>query len=150
MNTTRMYAEHLFHGPQFQLVTEVATMSMSGIDATVRATSPGTLLGTAEAASTRWLFDFGLVDTGPQLVLVWSRVMHGKTALPSSFAKVARYGSGPITGAVTVAIRMKPAGHDAGVRYDMQFIDDKGRVRMEFIDAESTMSAALNRLAGNS
>jgi hypothetical protein len=83
-------------------------------------------------------------------VLVWSRVMHGKTALPSSFAKVARYGSGPITGAVKVAIRMKPAGHDAGVRYDMQFIDDKGRVRMEFIDAESTMSAALNRLAGNS
>ncbi|MCX7062682.1 MAG: SDR family NAD(P)-dependent oxidoreductase [Gammaproteobacteria bacterium] len=150
MNTTRMYAEHLFHGPQFQLVTEVATMSMSGIDATVRATSPGGMLGTAEAASTRWLFDFGLVDTGPQLVLVWARVMHGKTALPSSFAKVARYGSGPITGAVKVAIRMKPAGHDAGVRYDMQFIDDKGRVRMEFIDAESTMSAALNRLAGNS
>ncbi|MBA4287091.1 MAG: hypothetical protein C0434_16355 [Xanthomonadaceae bacterium] len=150
MNTTRMYAEHLFHGPQFQLVTEVATMSMTGIDATVVATTPGGMLGTAEAASTRWLFDFGLVDAGPQLVLVWSRVMHGKTALPSSFARVARYGNGPISGAVTVAIRMKPAGHDAGVRYDMQFIDDKGRVRMEFIDAESTMSAALNRLAGNS
>ena len=150
MNTTRMYAEHLFHGPQFQLVTEVASMSMTGIDATVVATSPGSMLGTAEAASTRWLFDFGLVDCGPQLVLVWSRVMHGKTALPSSFGKVVRYGSQPVVGPVTVAIRMKPAAHESGVRYDMQFIDGAGRLRMAFIDAESTMSAALNRLAGNS
>eukprot|EP00611_Tribonema_gayanum_P022476 TRINITY_DN450_c0_g1_i3.p1 TRINITY_DN450_c0_g1~~TRINITY_DN450_c0_g1_i3.p1 ORF type:complete len:2705 (+),score=748.28 TRINITY_DN450_c0_g1_i3:1057-8115(+) len=150
MNAAKMYADHLFHGPQFQLVTEVAAMSMDGIDATVIATSPNSMLGTAEAANARWLFDFGLVDTAPQLALVWARVIHGKTALPSSFGKVARYGNGPVTGALKVAVRIKPAGHEAGVRYDMQFIDSNGRVRLAITDAESTMSAALNRLAGNS
>ena len=149
MDAARMYAEHLFHGPQFQLVTEVATMSMEGIDATVVATSPSGMLG-AGGQGKRWLFDFGLVDCGPQLALVWGRVMHGKTALPSSFAKVARYGSGAVSGPLRIVIRMKPATHDAGVRYDMQFIDASGRVRLAFTDAESTMSAALNRLAGNS
>ncbi len=149
MDTAMMYADHLFHGPQFQLVTEVACMSMEGIDATVIATSPSAMLG-ASGNGARWLFDFGLVDTGPQLALVWGRVMHGKTALPSSFGKVARYGNDPITGKLRIVIRMKPAAHDAGVRYDMQFIDADGRVRLAFSDAESTMSAALNRLAGNS
>ncbi|MDP3295911.1 MAG: SDR family NAD(P)-dependent oxidoreductase, partial [Nevskia sp.] len=149
MDTAMMYADHLFHGPQFQLVTEVACMSMEGIDATVIATSPSAMLG-APGNGARWLFDFGLVDTGPQLALVWGRVMHGKTALPSSFGKVARYGSDPVTGSLRIVIRMKPAAHDAGVRYDMQFIDAGGRVRLAFSDAESTMSAALNRLAGNS
>ncbi|WP_022975553.1 type I polyketide synthase [Nevskia ramosa] len=149
MDTAMMYADHLFHGPQFQLVTEVACMSMEGIDATVIATSPSAMLG-APGDGARWLFDFGLVDTGPQLALVWGRVMHGKTALPSSFGKVARYGNDPVTGKLRIAIRMKPAAHDAGVRYDMQFIDAGGRVRLAFSDAESTMSAALNRLAGNS
>ncbi len=149
MDTTKMYAEHLFHGPQFQLVTEVACMSMEGIDATVVATSPAAMLG-AGGHGRDWLFDFGLVDTGPQLALVWGRVMHGKTALPSSFGKVARYGNGPVSGPLRIVIRMKPAAHDAGVRYDMQFIDASGRVRLKFSDAESTMSAALNRLAGNS
>jgi len=149
MDTVVMYADHLFHGPQFQLVTEVACMSMEGIDATVVATSPSAMLG-ASGNGARWLFDFGLVDTGPQLALVWGRVMHGKTALPSSFGKVARYGNDPVDGKLRIAIRMKPAAHDAGVRYDMQFIDASGRVRLAFSDAESTMSAALNRLAGNS
>jgi len=150
MNAAKMYADHLFHGPQFQLVTEVAAMSSDGIDATVVATSPGSMLASTDAASTRWLFDFGLVDTAPQLALVWARVIHGKTALPSSFGKVARYGNGPVTGKLKVAVRIKPAGHESGVRYDMQFIDSSGRVRLAITDAESTMSAALNRLAGNS
>ena len=41
-------------------------------------------------------------------------------------------------------MRIKPATHDSGVRYDMQFVDGSGRVRLAITDAESTMSAALN------
>ncbi|WP_293372991.1 type I polyketide synthase [Nevskia sp.] len=150
MSAARMYADHLFHGPQFQFVTDIGALSSDGIDATVVASSPASMLGTAEAANTRWLFDFGLIDTAPQLALVWARVMHGKTALPSSFGKVVRYGNGPVAGKLKVSVRIKPAAHEAGVRYDMQFVDDSGRVRLAIFDAESTMSAALNRLAGNS
>jgi len=150
MNARQMYAEHLFHGPQFQIVTEVSALSPDGVDATVIASCPRTMLGTDEVADSRWLFDFGLVDTAPQLALVWARVTHGKTALPSSFGRVARYGHGPVVGRLMVTVRIKPAGHEAGVRYDMEFVDERGRVRLAIFDAESTMSAALNRLAGNS
>jgi hypothetical protein len=55
-----------------------------------------------------------------------------------------------VVGRLMVTVRIKPAGHEAGVRYDMEFVDERGRVRLAIFDAESTMSAALNRLAGNS
>ncbi|WP_292999945.1 type I polyketide synthase [Nevskia sp.] len=149
MEAQQMYADHLFHGPQFQFVKKVTNISADGVEAVVNASSPASLLG-AGTQGARWLFDFGLVDTAPQLALVWARLLHGKTALPSSFGKVARYGTDPVVGQLRTVIRIKPATHDAGVRYDMQFIDGKGRVRLAITDAESTMSAALNRLAGNS
>jgi hypothetical protein len=72
------------------------------------------------------------------------------TALPSRFGRVARYGTGPLGGPLSLALRVKPAPHDAALIYDVQIVDAEGRVRIEIIDAEGTMSESLNRLVGAS
>jgi len=143
------YSKYLFHGPRFQLITDVTAISPEGLDAQVISSNPQTFLSGAPAAS-RWLFDPGLIDAAPQLAIVWARVNKGMTPLPSRFGAVIRYGSEPVSGPLRMALRVKPAPHDNALVYDVQIIDSAGRVRMLISDAEGTMSLALNRLVGNS
>jgi NAD(P)-dependent dehydrogenase (short-subunit alcohol dehydrogenase family) len=144
----RAYSEFLFHGPRFRLITDIPNLTDRGIDALVKPSSPALFLE-GVPASAYWLFDPGLVDTGPQLAFAWARVHRDKGALPSRFGRLARYGEGPITGPLRLVMRLKPAPHEHGLLYDAQFIDAAGRVRLEVVDGESTMSPALNRLAPN-
>jgi NAD(P)-dependent dehydrogenase (short-subunit alcohol dehydrogenase family) len=149
LNALQAYADYLFHGERFKLVSAIGGIGVDGIDATVTPSSPRLFLG-AQVNGSRWLFDPGLVDTAPQLAIVWSRVNRGMTALPSRFGRVARYGTGPLSGPLSLALRVKPAPHEAALIYDVQIVDADGQVRVEIIDAEGTMSAALNRLVGAS
>ncbi len=79
---------------------------------------------------------------------VWARVNHDRTALPSRFGRIRRFGSEPITGPVQVSLRMREAPHAAAVLYDVMFHDADGRLRLACEDMEGTMTSALNRLTG--
>lgn len=142
------YRDYLFHGQRFQLVTSIERINEHGIDASVMPSQPaawssgqhGDLNSTPD-----WLFDPGLLDTVPQMALVWSRVQQGSSALPSRFGRVVRYGRSRLNSQLNMAFRVKM--HDSHtVVYDAVFVDHNGNIRLHLQDVESTCSAALNRL----
>ncbi len=148
MNAARAYGEFLFHGERFRLLREIEGLSGQGIDAAVSNSSPRAFLG-AQAQGASWLFDPGMMDLPPQLAFLWARVFRDMGALPSRFGRVARYGTTPVSGPLTLRMRLKPGTHEQALIYDAQFIDASGAVRIAIADGESTMSPALNRLAPN-
>jgi len=147
LDTKAAYRDYLFHGDRFQLITSIECLNEEGIDAWVMPSQPVAWVGNQASPSTaNWLFDPGLVDTAPQLAIIWDRVQRGSTALPSRFGAVVRYGQAPLNGQMQLAFRVKSASEYSLV-YDAIFLDEMGSVRLHLIDIESTSNAALNRLA---
>jgi acyl transferase domain-containing protein/NAD(P)-dependent dehydrogenase (short-subunit alcohol dehydrogenase family) len=144
LEATEAYRKYLFHGPAFRLMADSMTVSTAGIDAALRGTSPqGWGVGGGE-----WLFDPGVLDCAPQLAIIWSRIHGDRTALPTAFGSIRRYGSGPLGEGLRLLYRARPAPTEASVAYDAWVVDAKGQVRMVIEGAEGTASAALNRLVG--
>ncbi|NEQ21158.1 MAG: SDR family NAD(P)-dependent oxidoreductase [Microcoleus sp. SIO2G3] len=149
LDITAAYRDYLFHGSRFQLVTAIDQLSEQGLDARVMPSQPTGWLSnkTLLHSSTQWLFDPGLVDTAPQLAIIWNRVQRGATPLPSRFGAVVRYGQSPPNGQLQVALRVKPLKSEHSLVYDAVFLDELGKVRLHLQDVESTCNTALNRLA---
>ncbi|ULQ46383.1 SDR family NAD(P)-dependent oxidoreductase [Flagellatimonas centrodinii] len=137
------YGRYLFHGPRFRLIDRIDGVSQTGVDAMVRPASVKTWLDRDGS----WLFDPGLLDLPPQLAIVWSRIHHDMTALPSAIGRVQRF-AGKANGPLKLALRMLPDEQAQSIRYDAWIIDGDGRVRLAIERFEGHMSAALNRLAG--
>ena len=138
------YHRYLFHGPRFQLIDRIDGVARAGIDAQVR----GAEVTAWVERPGQWLFDPGLLDLAPQLAIVWSRVQHDMTALPSAFGRVQRFAGATLDQPLRLALRMLPDEQANAVRYDAWFIDTEGRVALAMERCEGHMSAALNRLAG--
>ena len=137
------YGRYLFHGPRFRLIDRIDGVSQTGVDAMVRPASVKTWLDRDGS----WLFDPGLLDLPPQLAIVWSRIHHDMTALPSAIGRIQRF-AGKANGPLKLALRMLPDEQAQSIRYDAWIIDGDGRVRLAIERFEGHMSAALNRLAG--
>ena len=151
LDTTKAYRDFLFHGDRFQLLTSIERLNEEGIDAWVIPSQPSVWLnGKSSVSGKSWLFDPGLVDTAPQLAIVWARMQWDTTALPSRLGKVVRYGKLPRSGQLQIAFRVKPTSDKNSLVYDAVFFDENGNVRLHLMDIESTCNAALNRLAGHS
>ncbi|MDY7012649.1 MAG: SDR family NAD(P)-dependent oxidoreductase [Cyanobacteriota bacterium] len=153
------YRDYLFHGSRFQLIAALDRIAPQGIDARVRSSSPGVWklpLSTDEVtpsdprfANSAWLFDPGLLDTAPQLAIVWARVQHNTTALPSRLGAVIRYSSPIAEQLLQVALRVKACDRHS-LTYDALFIDADGKVCLQMQNVESTCNPSLNRLASQS
>jgi acyl transferase domain-containing protein len=143
MDPHQTYERMLFHTGRFRLLTEIAAVAPAGVDARVSPSSLGDWID----AEGDWLFDPGLIDVAAQLAWIWGRTHKQQSALPSRFGRVLRVPGLPKPkGALSLRFRIKPADHDQAVRYDAVFVDEEGRVRLALLDAESTLSAALNRI----
>jgi NAD(P)-dependent dehydrogenase (short-subunit alcohol dehydrogenase family) len=139
------YREHLFHGRRFQLIASIEQIGPEGIEATVAPSDPAFWL--ADRPVGGWLFDPGVLDTSPQLAIVWSRLMRGITPLPSHFNVVSRYdGAPPSAGVFRVRLRVRPGGAEELLVYDSEIFDQNGRVYVRMEGIESVGYAALNRL----
>jgi acyl transferase domain-containing protein/NAD(P)H-dependent flavin oxidoreductase YrpB (nitropropane dioxygenase family)/NAD(P)-dependent dehydrogenase (short-subunit alcohol dehydrogenase family) len=149
------YRDHLFHGRCFQLVKAIYAVNNLGVDAEVLPSHPADWLdGSGQSsddptgqAPFRWLFDPGLIDTAPQLAIIWARLLRGITPLPSRFGAVTRSGALRPEEKLQLRIRMKPSQADTMLRYDAFFVDASGHIRLTMHDIESTGARALNRLA---
>ena len=142
------YRDYLFHGQRFQLVTSIERINEDGIDAYVMPSQPAAWSSGQHGdlnSIPDWLFDPGLLDTVPQMALVWSRVQQGSSALPSRFGSVVRYGRSRLNSQLNMAFRVK-AYDSHTVVYDAVFVDENGNIRLHLQDVESTCSEALNRL----
>lgn len=136
------YQEYLFHGGRFQLVSEIVAIDEQGIDAWVMPSQPSAWVDECHSS---WLFDPGLLDTVPQMALIWSRLYQDRSALPSRFGRVSRYGSSPLTEKLKLVFRVK-SNDPQTIVYEAAFLDAQGQLRLHLENLESTCSAALNRL----
>lgn len=136
------YREQLFHGPRFRLISRIDAVGPEGVCAQVELSSPHDWIG----APGQWLFDPGLLDCGPQLAILWSRSQLDMTALPSAIGAIRRYGHEPLGGGLQARLRVR-AQDGSALRYDVDFVDEAGRLRLSLRDVQGTASRELNRLA---
>ena len=138
------YAELLFHGPLLRGLDSV-TADVAGWVADVHSVPPAHY--TPRSPGGAWVLDPSLLDLGPQLAIVHSRVTHGTTTLPVRFATIRRGRATGSTGGLRLWFRVRP-GADAGWQVaDFEVVDPDGSVRLGVSGLEAAGTAALNRLA---
>jgi hypothetical protein len=140
------YRHWLFHGPRFQCISKIEGIGDHGIVATVVPSSPHRCLERSPAD--QWLIDPIVIDSGPQLAILWARAYKDMTALPSSFQSYRRYG--PLSGsALRCYFQVLPGSADGALHANVFFVSADGRLLGLLEGLESTCSKALNRLAGS-
>ena len=145
MGVKEAYENWLFHGPLFQGINRIEQFGSDGIKATLSTSSPdGWLKGGAEGG---WLIDPLMIDSGLQLLLIWSREHWDITTLPSCFKSYRRFAN-PSSQDVRCEVRIRPETGGHAIHADLVFRDSAGALLGIFEDFEGTCSKALNRLAG--
>jgi Polyketide synthase dehydratase N-terminal domain len=140
----KAYCHWLFHGPCFQCISEIEGISDQGIIATVVPSSPQHCL--VSPAADQWLIDPIVIDSGPQLAILWTRTYKDMTALPSSFQSYRRYGS--LSGSVVRCyFQVLPGLEDHTLRANVFYVGADDRLLGCLEGLECTCSKALNRLA---
>jgi predicted hotdog family 3-hydroxylacyl-ACP dehydratase len=140
------YREWLFHGPLLQTMNALLGLDQSGALADIHASQaeqwlPGT------GFEHGWLFDPGIIDSAPQMAIVWAHVIRSASALPSRFGSVRRYGSGPV-GDCRMVFQIYADQGEEQVKADVAFVDRSGQLRLFIEEMECTSSSALTRLGG--
>jgi acyl transferase domain-containing protein/NAD(P)H-dependent flavin oxidoreductase YrpB (nitropropane dioxygenase family)/NAD(P)-dependent dehydrogenase (short-subunit alcohol dehydrogenase family) len=139
------YNNYLFHGPVLQCIDAIDGISKEGIMATVSPSIPREVLTWRPRG--KWIMDPVVIDSGFQLAIVWARVLHGFTPLPSSFKAYHRYA--PLDGPfMRCYLQSEVDPQHVLMQTDLFFVSPDGRLLARFEGAESTCSRALNRLAG--
>ena len=147
------YRDYLFHGDRFRLLTAITSITDAGIDAAAIPSdaaawlNPGAKRSNVEGPIGHWLFDPGIVDVAPQLAIVWSRMKYGMTAIPNRFGTATRFGKGPMTGPMNVALRVRPSSDPCNLIYDATFFAADGSVRLFLEECNSACSERLNKIA---
>ena len=140
------YRKWLFHGPNFQTMTSFIGVDEKGAIVTIQPSDPREWLPDT-MADDGWLFDPGIVDSGPQMALVWAQVIRSASALPSRFGKVSRFGTQPI-GRCRMYFNVHPDQSENQVKADVAFVDENNQLRLLMEEMECTSSPALARLGG--
>jgi len=146
MELSELYDRFLFHGPLFAAVERVRGAGTPGIVADLRPSDPARCIA---GASGRWLIDPIVVDGSFQLAILWSRLQHDLTPLPSRFERYQRFGAlegGPVV--CYLEASASNDGHTLLTRHS--FVSAEGRLLGLLEGMESTCSRALNRLARGS
>jgi hypothetical protein len=138
------YNRWLFHGPTLQCISAIHGLNEEGIVATVIPSTPEQCL--ADSTKGQWLIDPVVIDSGFQLAIVWARIYHDFTPLPSRFSVYRRFG--PLSGPrFQCYLRSQADPGKLIMHTNLYFVDD-GRVLGVFEGAESTCSRVLNRKVG--
>ena len=146
MEAANAYAEHLFQGGRFRSLSQIQRVDGNGVDAEIQCSTPRAFLG-ASGEGASWLFDPALIDGASQLAFLWARMNRDKGALPLRIGRVRRFGRGPATGALSISARVSPTKGERTLRFEAEYVDAAGQVRLLLEDGESAMRDDLNRLA---
>jgi acyl transferase domain-containing protein len=117
----------LFHGPAFQAITSIETLSPAGADATV--------VGISELgwSGTGWVTDPAAVDGGLQVAVRWAAPLLGGASLPMKIGGYRGCRRGAFDGPVRCRVRAREVnGYQAGC--DIGFFDADDAVRAELLD----------------
>jgi hypothetical protein len=133
----------LFQGPAMRGIDCITAIGPDGVEAELRSSSPKDLIDGVESAG--WMFDPRIVDSALQLAIIWYRVHHDVTPLPSRFVRLRRFAVLP-HGLVRCQMRVRASGGHM-LTADYMFSDSSGRPLAALDGMEYTGSRALNRLA---
>ncbi|HEY0973487.1 MAG TPA: SDR family NAD(P)-dependent oxidoreductase [Solimonas sp.] len=147
MDATEAYAKHLCRGERLRAVQRVGALAANGAVATLKPSSPAQFVAGSDAD---WLFDPALLDALTQLAFVWAQQHHRQGVLPQRLGRVRRYGSAAPQGPLTLVQHFVPGRKDELLVAAAELVDSTGALRYVVDEIESTMNAALNRLAPSS
>jgi hypothetical protein len=143
LDASEAYQRLLFHGPHFQVIQRLGGLDETGVDATLARVHGADW---TDGNGQELVADPLVLDAGPQLALVWSRMNHDTTPLPSGVDNFYRYG--PMNGdAIDAYFRVAPGADGYMHRADVWFVRE-GRVIALLEGLESAATPSLNRLAG--
>ncbi len=146
LSAGKAYVEWLFHGPMFQCVTELLTMTPQRIVARARPSDARRYCPPSGGGA--WLFDPGLIDSAIQFMLVWSRAFRGSSVLPNFLTGVRRAGSEPLPPDLILDIDIASDLPATAVAFSFRVFDNQGRVRLWADRFEAAAAPDLNRLGG--
>jgi NAD(P)-dependent dehydrogenase (short-subunit alcohol dehydrogenase family)/acyl carrier protein len=145
MDLSELYRQWLFHGPLFQGIQEVKQIGTNGIVATLASSSPQGWI--SDASHEQWLIDPLTLDSGFQLLILWSRQHWSMTTLPSRFQAYRRFNA-QSDGEVHCEVHIRPNTGGQIIHADLVFANSRGQVMGILEDAEGGCTVALNRLVG--
>ncbi len=146
LSAAQAYDRWLFHGPLFQAIEALTGYGEEGIRAMVRASRPGECMDVAGAEG--WLIDPVVLDTAPQLAILWSRATHDTTALPNHVAEFEIFGDLGGGGEIEVVVRTLVEADAHTFKADVWFLRE-GQVVARMLGLEGSSSAELNRVGGD-
>jgi hypothetical protein len=130
------YSRGLFHGPAYQVITGFRGWSKRGIAVKVRPSRPVDLGAPGDA----WATDPLVLDAALQAMLLWVRESTGLGCLPSAVGTLAL--NGALSETDEIRVRMRPIDAHRG-RFDVVFVDPRGRALATLTDGAYTASAGL-------
>ena len=143
MSTREAYQQWLFHGPLFHGISEIHQIGSNGINGTLIPSSAKKLL--AGDPQGTWLIDPVIVDSGLQMIILWSRTYWDMMPLPSRFQQFRRFGS--LSGSkVRFQSRILPKSTPGMLHADLAFFNEEGKLVALLEDMEAACSKSLNRL----
>ena len=134
------YQEKLFHGPQFQVIQQLETISDQGGTALL-----DSQLGAIWPDEARSISNPVLLDGGLQLLLLWAFEKTGKTSLPTAIGECKCFGSTPIKGTVACHFSSRIDGQFRTVS-DLIFTDSNARVLVELRGVEMHLLNETNEI----
>jgi len=139
------YERFLFHGPLFQGIRTIESLSEEGIIGTVHPSTPSRCVRGANGGD--WLIDPVVVDGALQLGILYARSHFDMTPLPARFRSFRRFA--PFNGS-PIRCEFRSQARAGGHVLDIQiaFLDGQGRLLGMMEDLELSCSRELNRLAG--
>ena len=137
-----IYRELLFHGPALQGIREVKGLSSDAIIARTGPTvAPPRWI--AEPFRSEWLADPLALDVAFQLMIVWSREIHGAASLPTFAGRYRQFRNSFPKDGVSVVIKINENGNRLA-RADMDFIDGEGGLVARLEDYECVLDNSLS------
>ena len=135
------YADVLFHGPDLRAVERIEGVSEDAfIGTSLSAPPPADWL--QYPLRSGWVADPLVLDASFQMMILWTRAVHGQGSLPCSAGRYRQFRRHFPTDGCRVVIRVR---RDDGkfARADIDYLDADGRVVAQMQDYECLMEASL-------
>jgi len=139
-----LYPRWFFHGPLFQGIRRVEAVGREGMAGLLEVSSPRDFF--AGPTQGEWLVDPLVLDSGLQMLILWSRIHWDMTCLPARFVSYRRFAA-PITAPVHCEVVVRAHSGSRSIHADLVFRNAAGEVFALLEDMEGNCSRELNRLA---
>ena len=137
-----IYRELLFHGPALQGIEKVEGISADAIVARIGPTAPPPRW-IVEPLRSAWLADPLALDVAFQLMIVWSREIHGTASLPSFAGRYRQFRNSFPADGVSVVIKIRENGNRLA-RADIEFLDGEGGLVARLEGYECVLDTSLS------